>query len=76
MEDKETKFKSKYTKSQRIVAMIGAILLILLYLVTMVSAIFTTSATPELFKACLFASFLIPLMILCYIKIGRLLSDR
>lgn len=75
-QNENPEFKSKYTKSQRIAAIIGAILLVLLYIVTMISAIFTSAATPGLFKACLFGSFLIPCMIFCYIKIGRLLSGR
>jgi magnesium-transporting ATPase (P-type) len=74
--DKEPKTQSKYTKSQRIAAFIGIILLIALYIVTLISAITTSPAAPALFRACMFASALIPLSIFCYIKIGRLLSGR
>lgn len=74
--EEKKEFKSKYTKSQRIFALCGVALLLLLYAVTFISAFFTTPATQTLFKGCLFASFLIPLMIFAYIKIGRLLSGR
>lgn len=72
----ETEAKSKYTKPQRIVALCGVLLIVLLYIITLISAIFTSPAAPALFRGSLFASFLIPLMIFCYIKISRLLSGR
>ena len=68
--------QSKYTKSQRVIAIIGIILLIALYIITLVSAIFATKATANLFRGCIIASVLIPLMIFGYIKIAKLLTGR
>lgn len=66
----------KYTKTQRIVALIGVILLALLYIATLISAIIATPATPQLFKMCLLASFIIPLVIWGYSKVVKFLTDR
>ena len=66
----------KYTKLQRIFAIVGVILLLLLYIVTLICAVFATPATLPLFKACILSTVLIPLMIFGYIKIGRILTRR
>lgn len=77
MEKKEDKeFRSSYTKGQRIVAMVGVILLLALYLVTLVAAITTSPAAPELFKMCIGASILLPIMFWLYIRFAKLFMER
>ncbi len=73
-EEREEKFQSRYTKGQRIAACVGAVLLLGLYLITLVAAITTSPATPELFKACIGASILIPIMLWCYIRFAKLFT--
>ena len=77
MEKKEEKeFRSSYTKGQRIVAMVGVILLLALYLVTLVAAITTSPTAPELFKMCIGASILLPIMFWLYIRFAKLFMER
>lgn len=77
MENKEDKqFQSSYTKGQRMVAMIGAILLVMLYLVTLVAALTTSPAAPELFKMCIGSSILLPILFWLYIRFAKLFIDR
>lgn len=77
MEKKEEKeFRSSYTKGQRIVAMVGVILLLALYLVTLVAAITTSPAAPELFKMCIGASILLPIMFWLYIRFAKLFMEH
>ncbi|MCH5252063.1 MAG: hypothetical protein J1F22_03725 [Lachnospiraceae bacterium] len=64
-----------YTKGQRIFAIIGVILLLALYIITFVAALTTSPAAPALFKACIGASMLIPLMLWCYIRFAKLFMD-
>ncbi len=79
-QNKETEsgrgFQSSYTKGQRIAAMIGVILLLALYLVTLISAITTSPATPALFKMCVGSSILLPIMFWLYIRFAKLMIDR
>ena len=60
-----------YSKKQRIAAMIGVILLLALVIATVLAAIFDPSG--NLFKALLFASIALPILLWIYIwMIGRL----
>lgn len=52
--------------SKQIVAIIGIILLVLLYVITLLSAFLDTSASGRLFGACLFATVAVPLLIWIY----------
>ncbi|MDK2807722.1 MAG: hypothetical protein PWP24_455 [Clostridiales bacterium] len=63
-------------KSQRIVAVIGIIVLVSLYIATLISAIFTTPATKGLFMACIFSTVAIPVMIYAYMLVYRLLKKK
>jgi uncharacterized protein YqhQ len=70
---KETKQeKSSYTKGQRIVAMIGVIFLLALYVITLIAGITTSPQAPELFKMSLGASILLPIMFWLYIRFVKL----
>lgn len=77
-ENKEEKkeFRSSYTKGQRIAAMIGVILLLMLYIVTLISAITTSPATPELFKMCIGSSILLPIMFWLYLRFAKLFIEH
>jgi len=60
-------------KMKRITALIGIILLVALYLLTLFSAIFGSKYTNGLFFACLFSSFFIPVTIYAIMLIYRLM---
>ena len=57
--------KKKIT-SKQIVAMVGVILLVLMYLVTLVVAIVDSSASGKLFALCLYVTIAIPILIWIY----------
>lgn len=79
IEDKqkeEKQFHSSYTKGQRIFAMIGVVVLLALYLVTLVAGLTTSPAAPELFKMCIGASILLPIMFWLYLRFAKLFIDR
>lgn len=71
--EKETKTRSK---GQRILAIIGVVLLVALYVVTLISAIFTTPATKGLFMACIFSTVAVPIMLYAYMMVYRMLKRR
>lgn len=56
----------KKVTSKQIVAMIGIVLLVLMYIVTLVAAIMDSSASGRLFWACLYATVVIPILIWVY----------
>lgn len=57
---------NKKATSKQVVAIIGIVLLVLMYVVTLVAAIADTSASGKLFALCLFSTFAIPLLIWIY----------
>ena len=59
-------------KSTRILALIGAILLIALYLSTLVFALIDSAYTLNLLKASLAATILLPILLYAYILFYRL----
>ena len=61
-------------KIQRILAFIGVILLVGLYLLTFVSAVFSTPYSAGLFKASLFSTVFIPIIIYAILLIYRVLK--
>lgn len=63
-------------KGKRILALAGVVLLAGLYLVTLVSAIFTTPATKDFFRISLLATIIIPLVIYVYMLVYRLVSKN
>ncbi|MDD3173316.1 MAG: hypothetical protein PHF63_06600 [Herbinix sp.] len=63
-------------KVKQIAAIIGIIFLVSLYIITFISAFFTTKYTNGLFLASLFSTFVIPVMIYGYMLIYKLLSKR
>ena len=67
--------KNKMT-SKQIFAIIGIIVLVLLYVVTLLAAIFDSSATHALFATCLLATVAIPLLIWIYTWMFGKLTNR
>lgn len=52
--------------SKQVVAVIGVVLLVLMYVATLIVAIFDNSSSGNLFGMCLIATFVIPLIIWVY----------
>lgn len=63
-------------KMKRISAITGVIILVGLYLLTFISALFTTPATAGLFKVSVFCTVFIPLMLYAYLLVYRLLKNK
>ncbi|MBO5282794.1 MAG: hypothetical protein J6B43_06680, partial [Lachnospiraceae bacterium] len=55
------------TTSRQVVALAGVVLLVALYLITLIVAIFDSDSSGRLFQACLVATIAIPLLIWIYI---------
>lgn len=66
--------KRSYPKGVRIMAAVGAVLLVLMYVVTLIAALTTSPASSALFKACLGGSILLPIMLWLYIRFAKLLT--
>jgi len=66
-----------YNKKQRIAALVGVILLALLYIATLITAIFNFDGKGRMFSACLFGTIAIPIMIWVYIWLyGKVTNKR
>lgn len=66
-----------YSKKQRIAAICGIILLVSLYIFTLIAAIFNFDGTGNLFKACIFSTIAIPILIWIYTWVyGVLTKDN
>lgn len=65
-----------YNKKQRIAALLGILLLVILYLATLICAIFNFDGSGRLFQACLFATIAVPLLIWIYIFLYGKLTNQ
>lgn len=65
-----------YSKKQRIAALIGVIFLALLYLATLITAIFNFDGKGQMFQACLFATIAVPILIWVYIWLYGKLTNK
>lgn len=72
----ETEKSSSGMISRRLAALIGVVLLVMLYIVTLVVAIVDTSSSGEWFRICLFATVAVPLLIWIYTWMYGKLTDR
>lgn len=63
-------------KGKRILAMAGVVCLVILYVVTLVSAIFATPATKDFFMLSLVATIMVPLLVYVYMLIARLIFGK
>lgn len=59
-------------KKRRILAWVMIILLVCLYLVTLLAAVFDSSADRSLFKFCLFCSLVFPILLYVFLMLSRL----
>ena len=75
MTDNKKETKSRYPKSIRVIAMVGIILLLALYII-LIAALTTSPQTAGLFKACLGASILLPIVLWGYLRIAILLTPK
>lgn len=67
---------SSYPKGVRVIAIVGVVLLVLMYIVTLIAALTTSPASGGLFKACLGGSILLPIMLWLYIRFAKLLGGK
>lgn len=58
--------KNKKITSRQVVAMVGVILLVLLYIITLIMAVIDKSRSGHMFLMCLVATMVIPLLIWIY----------
>lgn len=65
-----------HTRSQRIAALCGVILLAALYIITLIAAIFNFDGTGALFRTCLIATVAVPILIWVYIQIYGIISKK
>lgn len=63
-------------KGKRILAIIGIIFLLSLYLITFISSIMVTPYSSNLFEASIYCTMIIPIMIYAYALIYRVLKKR
>lgn len=63
-------------KIKQIFALIGAVLLVCMYAVTLIFALIDSPAASGLFKASVAATILIPVLLYAFIMITRLLKDH
>lgn len=65
-----------YSKKQRRAALIGVILLVMLLLATFITAIFNFDGEGKLFKAFLFATIAVPILIWVYIWLYGVITKK
>ncbi len=68
--------EKKKVTSKQIVALAGVFLLVLLYLVTLITAIFDRSATGKWFMICLIGTIVVPLLVWIYTWMYGVLSGK
>ena len=68
--------EDKKKKSVRIAALFGVILLVALYLLTLIFAIFDFDGKGQLFRACLFATIGVPILIWIYIWLYGIITGK
>lgn len=65
-----------YSKKQRIAALIGIILLVALYIITLISALFSFPGSQKLFFISLFATIAVPILIWLYVWLYGKLTEK
>ena len=63
-------------KVKRVLALIGAILLVCMYMCTLIFSLIDSPAAAGLFKASVAATILVPVLLYAYILVARLLKNR
>lgn len=64
--DSQTPGSRKKVTSKQVVAIIGIVLLVLMYIAALVAAVADKSASGNLFRVCLYATVVIPIIIWVY----------
>lgn len=72
----QNQVSGKKVTSKQVVAIIGIILLVLMYIVTLLAAIFDSSASGRLFWMCLFSTVAIPILIWIYTWMYGILTRK
>ena len=62
-------------KLKRILSIAGVVILLGLYIITLISAIFSTPATGNLFMACIFATVVFPVFMYAWLLIAKVLKQ-
>lgn len=65
-----------YSKKQRIAAIAGVVLLVLLYVATLICAIFDFDGASKMFIGCLFASICVPILLWIYIGLYGKIANK
>ena len=63
-------------KVRRILALVGVVLLVGMYLVTLIAAITSSPQSPALFKASLVCTMLVPIMLYGYQLMYKVMNQR
>jgi hypothetical protein len=63
-------------KAKRIAAIVGIVLIVAMYIVTLISSFFVTKYTNALFIASLFATFVVPVLIYAFLLINKLVNKK
>lgn len=63
-------------KVKRILALIGVILLVSMYILTLVGALIAPEYSDALFKASIYCTFVVPFMLYAYMLVYRLLKKN
>ena len=73
---KGTLMKKNKMDSRRVLALLGVIVLVLMYVITLIAAITDASASGHLFAMSLFASFALPILIWIYTWLFKKYKER
>ena len=76
MHKDNTQTSHKKITSKQVVAWIGILLLIALYITTLLAALFDNSASGSLFASCLYATVAVPLLIWIYAWIYQKVKEQ
>lgn len=76
MEKEQKKNKDVLKIVKRIAALLGAVLLVGMYVLTMISGILARPETGGLFRACIYCSITIPCLLYAFELIYRVLSRK
>lgn len=63
-------------KTKQILAIIGIILLVGLYIITLIAALTSSKNSGNLFLACIYATVVIPVLIWAYTFLAKLLGNK
>lgn len=74
--DMDNQNKSKYTKVQRIAAMLGIILLLIMYALTLVFALMKRPGADDLLMASIFCTIAVPVLLFAMIRVAEILAKR